>query len=203
MTPLEQPRVRRMEREEIEDHRLIEVLERAEALSTPKPAWYQTLAHAPDMAVGYARFWDLTHRGGRVEHTTKELMRIAISVWLGCDFCADQRSAVAVDGGLDEASAQACVMPDSNNLDPRVRAALRFAKALVSDGPATPVDWDPVYAQLDEVYDEAEIVELGCFAAIALGGVKLSRSLNEPDAPDHSPTLKDRLASRTDEPALR
>src|SRR5262249_49627597 len=86
----------------ISDPELLDVLDRAERLSTPKPAWYQTLAHAPDMAVGYSQYWDLTHRGGQVEHTTKELMRIAISTLLGCGFCADQRSVMAVEEGLDE-----------------------------------------------------------------------------------------------------
>lgn len=154
------------------------VLERAERLSTPKPAWYLTLAHDPQMAVGYARFWDLTHRGGRVEHTTKELMRIAIAQLMGCDFCADQRSVKALAEGLQEEDALACAMSDFNHPDPRVRAALRYAQALVLDSPGDDgTRFDPVYSQLREVFDDAEIVELGCFAAIAIGGVKLSRSL--------------------------
>lgn len=177
---LDEPRVPRIARNEITDPRLRGVIERAEKLSTPKPAWYQTLAHSPDMAVAYARYWDLTHRGGRVEHTTKELMRIAIAELLGCGFCADQRSVVAVEQGLDEHDAQACALPDFNHPDPRVRAALRFARALTLDGPTAGTDWDAVYTELREVYSAAEIVELGCFAAMAIGGVKLSRSLNEP-----------------------
>ncbi len=170
------PRVRRTD---VADSRLREVLERAEQLSTPKPGWYETLAHAPDMAVAYAAYWDLTHRGGRVEHTTKELMRIAISQLLGCSFCGDQRSVVALRLGLQEEQASACSLPDFNHPDPRARAALRFARALTLDGPGTDTDWDSIYAELRAVYDDAEVVELGCFAAIAIGGVKFSRSLNE------------------------
>ena len=171
-------------RGEIRDAQLLEVLDAAERLSTPKPAWYQTLAHAPDMAVGYSRYWDLTHRGGQVEHTTKELMRIAVSTLLGCGFCADQRSVVALEQGLDEGEAEACAMPDFNHPDPRVRAALRYTRAFVLDGPAAATDWDDIYAELRSVYSDAEVVELGCFAAIALGGVKLSRSLNEEEGLD-------------------
>jgi AhpD family alkylhydroperoxidase len=177
-------RLEQVPRGEIWDVQLLEVLDAADRLSTPKPAWYQTLAHAPDMAVGYARFWNLTHRGGRVEHTTKELMRIAISTLLGCGFCADQRSVMALEQGLDEEAAEACALPDFNHPDPRVRAALRFARALVLDGPGAGTDWDGIYAELRSVYSEAEIVELGCFAAIAVGGVKLSRSLNEQEGLD-------------------
>jgi AhpD family alkylhydroperoxidase len=180
----ELPRLPRLTQEAIADEALLEVLARAELLSTPKPAWYLTLGHDPEMAVGYARFWDLTHRGGRVDHTIKELMRIAISALFGCDFCADQRSVKALEDGLDEEAAAACTLPDFDHPDPRTRAALRFARALTLDGPATPVDWDAVYAELGECFSEAEIVELGCFAAIAIGGVKLSRSLNEPAGPE-------------------
>ena len=180
--PLTQPRIPLVPREDITDPELLEVLERAERLSTPKPAWYETLAHAPDMAVAYSRYWDLTHRGGSVEHTTKELMRIAISELLGCGFCANQRSVVAVEDGLDEHDAQSCALPDFNHPEPRVRAALRFARALTLDRPGSEQDWDAVYGELSQFYSPAEIVELGCFAAIAIGGVKLSRSLNEPGA---------------------
>lgn len=179
--PLDEPRLPRIARREITDRRLRGVLQRAEKLSTPKPAWYQTLAHNPDMAVAYARYWDLTHRGGSVEHTTKELMRIAIAELLGCGFCADQRSVLAVDQGLDERDAVACALPDFNHPEPRVRAALRFARAMTLDGPGVHVDWDAVYDELRDVFSAGEIVELGCFAAMAIGGVKLSRSLNEPN----------------------
>jgi len=175
-------RVPRLSPEEVTDPELQAVLERAEKLSTPKPEWYLTLGHAPQMAVEYARFWDLTHRGGRVEHTTKELMRIAIATLLGCGFCADQRSVLAVEQGLDEEAAAVCALPDFDHPDPRVRAALRFARAMTLDGPGRATGWDAIYAELREVFDLEEIIELGCFAAIAIGGVKLSRSLNEPDA---------------------
>ncbi|MFL5841954.1 MAG: carboxymuconolactone decarboxylase family protein [Thermoleophilaceae bacterium] len=177
---LDEPRLPQVGRTEITDRRLRGVLQRAEKLSTPKPAWYLTLAHAPDMAVGYARYWDLTHRGGSVEHTTKELMRIAIAELLGCGFCASQRSVMALDEGLDERHAEACALPDFDHPDPRVRAALRFARAMTMDGPGAHTDWDLIYTELREVYSAGEIVELGCFAAMAIGGVKLSRSLNEP-----------------------
>ncbi len=163
---------------EVRDPQLRAVIDRAEQLSTPKPAWYLTLAHSPEMANAYADLWEVTHRGGQVEHTTKELMRVAIAQLLGCEFCAQQRSVRALEEGLDEAQAQACASPDFNHPDPRVRAALRYARALVLDSPASDgSDFNAVYAELRSVFSDAEVVELGCFAAIAIGGVKLSRSL--------------------------
>lgn len=180
-----QTRLRRVGAEQVSDRELLAVLDRARRVSTPKPDWYLTLAHNPEMAVGYARYWELTHRGGKVEHAIKELMRIAVSTLLGCEFCAQQRSAVALEDGLDEDVAAACALPDFDHRDPRTRAALRYVRALVLDTPADPVRWDPVYEELRSCFAEEEIVELGCFAAIAIGGVKLSRSLNEPDPLAH------------------
>jgi len=160
----------------IKDPDLQRVLEQAERLSTPKPAWYLTLAHNPEMAKAYAAYWDITHRGGRVEHTIKELMRITIAQMLDCDFCASQRSVLAQQQGLDENVVAACMSPDFQHSDPRTRAALHYARVLTQDS-ADDRTFDQVYAELREVFDEGEIVELGCFAAIAIGGVKLSRSL--------------------------
>jgi AhpD family alkylhydroperoxidase len=175
MTTRTTARLPQVARDEVTDPQLEAVLERAERLSTPKPAWYLTLAHDPEMAKGYAAYWDLTHRGGRVEHTTKELMRIAISQLLGCGFCAAQRSVLALDEGLDEADAEACALADFDHPNPRVRAALRYARALTLE--TDPAAFDTVYAELRSVYSDAEVVELGCFTAIAIGGVILSRSL--------------------------
>ena len=168
-------RLPKVRAEDVTDPELLAILERAERLSTPRPAWYLTLAHNPEMAKAYAAYWDTTHRGGQVEHTTKELMRIAISHLLGCTFCADQRSVVALEDGLEESDATACALPDFDHPDPRVRAALRYARALVRETESS--TFDSVYAELRAVFGDAEVVELGCFAAIAIGGVILSRSL--------------------------
>jgi AhpD family alkylhydroperoxidase len=169
------PRLAPVDAATVDDPELLVVLERAEERSTPKPAWYLTLAHNPEMAKAYAAYWDTTHRGGRVEHTTKELMRIAIATLLDCGFCADQRSAESLAAGLDERDAAACALPNFAHPDARVRAALRYARALAQQ--SDPAAFDEVYGGLHEVFDDAEIVELGCFAAIAIGGVVLSRSL--------------------------
>lgn len=169
-------RIPSVSREDINDADLQEVLAQAEKYSTPKPEWYLILAHNPEIAKAYAEFWNITHRGGIVDHNIKELMRIAIAQILDCDFCANQRSVVAIDNDLDEEIAAVCALPNFHHPDPRTRAALRYARVLVLDN-ADDQAYDDVYKELHEVFDDGEIVELGCFAAIAIGGVKLSRSL--------------------------
>ena len=79
MTTVSDSRLPQVPIEEIHDARLIAVLERAKRLSTPKPAWYLTLAHSPEMAVAYAQYWDTTHRDGQVEHTTKSFQTWGVS----------------------------------------------------------------------------------------------------------------------------
>ena len=146
-------RLPQVQLDEIDDPELLAVIERAERLSTPKPAWYLTLAHDPEMAKAYAAYWDLTHRGGRVEHTTKELMRIAIASLLDCKFCASQRSARALEEGLDEAQAVACSLPDFDPPDARARAAVRYARVLALARDDT--SFDAAYAELRSVFTEA------------------------------------------------
>ncbi len=161
---------------EIEDAEVLAILERAERQSAPKPAWYLVLAHSPEMAKAYAAYWDTTHRGGAVEHKTKELMRILVADLLDCAFCSQQRSTQALAEGLQEEEVQACTLPQMYHPDPKVRAALALARAMVQDAP--PQECDRVYEELKQHYTPGEIVELGCFAAIAIGGVKLSRTLS-------------------------
>ncbi len=168
-------RLPQVPREEIDDPELEAILERAERVSAPKPAWYLTIAHNPEMTKAFAVYWETTHRGGRLDHVLKELVRISIAEHLSCRFCADQRSVPALEQGLDEADVAVCSLPGADHPDPRTRAALRFARALVLE--QSPDAFDPVYAEVREQFTEAEVVELALFAANAIGGIILCRSL--------------------------
>ena len=172
------PQLPPIDRDAISDPELVEVLERSERLSTPKPAWFLTIGHAPEIAVGFDRFWDLTFRRGRIEHATKEMVRLTMVTMLGCNFCGSQRSALALED-LSPEELEACSLPGFDHPDARVRAALRFARAIAHDvSPDVKTDWDPVYAELREHYDDAEVAELLSFTTIALGGVLVARTLD-------------------------
>ena len=109
------------------------MLERSQVSSAPKPEWYLLLGHAPEVAIGYDRFWNLTYRGGAIEHTTKELVRVTITTLFGCAFCSTQRSAEALEQGLEEQQIAACALSDYDPGDARVAVALEYARALVTD----------------------------------------------------------------------
>ena len=170
------PRMPRVDVASLKDSELDLIVENSRRLSTPRPAWYQTLASNPQVAKVFAQYWDTLFRGGRVEHEIKELMRICVAQLLGCSFCYEQRSTQAIQGGLAEEAIQSCALADS--ADPRTRAALRFARELALDSAAKdPRRFDAIYASLHEVFDNEEIMELAGICVLFVGGSHLARSL--------------------------
>jgi len=160
------------------DPELDQIIDKARRLSTPKPAWYRTLASNPKVAKAFAQYWDTAFRDGRVEHEIKELMRISVAQLLGCGFCSTQRSTQAMENGLEEQAIESCTLPDFHHPDPRTRAALRLAKELaLDDASKDPSRFDAVYADLHEVFDNEEIMELAGICVLFVGGTRLARSL--------------------------
>jgi AhpD family alkylhydroperoxidase len=162
----------------LHDPELDRILEQASRWSTPRPAWYRTLASNPAIAKVFARYWDVAFRGGRVEHEIKELMRITVAQLLGCAFCASQRSVQAAEHGLTEEAIEQCALPDFDHPDRRARAALRLARELALDHAGRdPARFDAVYAELHEVFDAEEIMELAGVCVLFVGGTHVARSL--------------------------
>lgn len=162
----------------LHDPELDAIIEKSRRLSTPKPAWYQTLASNPSVAKSFAQYWDTVFRGGRVEHEIKELMRNCVAQLLGCSFCSTQRSTRAVEEGLPEEMIESCALPDFHHPNPRVRAALRLARELaLDDASKDPARFDEVYADLHKVFDNEEIMELAGICVLFVGGTRLARSL--------------------------
>jgi alkylhydroperoxidase family enzyme len=172
------PRMPLVDISRLNDPELDRIIDKARRLSTPKPAWYQTLASNPKVAKAFAQYWDTAFRSGRVEHEIKELMRISVAELLGCSFCSTQRSAQALEGGLGEQAIESCALPDFRHPDPRTRAALRLARELaLDDASKDPSRFDAVYAALHEVFDNEEIMELAGICVLFVGGTRLARSL--------------------------
>jgi alkylhydroperoxidase family enzyme len=162
--------VRPVDRDRVADPALTEVLERAERTQSPPVTWYLTMGHNPEVARGFAEYWEMLHRGGTVPHEIKELCRIQIAQMVGCDFCARQRSPLA-DSITDE-EVQSCALPDWEHPDPKTRAALHYARTLtLDDGRDT-----EVYAELEEHYTRAEIIEMAAFFCLTAGGNRMAHS---------------------------
>jgi alkylhydroperoxidase family enzyme len=159
-----------VDRDRVADSPLEALVERAEATKSPPVSWYLTMGHNPEVAKGFADYWELLHRGGRVPHEIKELCRIQIAQMIGCDFCARQRSPLAES--LTDVELRSCALPHWEHPDPRVRAALHYARTLTLDDGRD----EEVYEELREHYTEAEIVELAAFFCLTAGGNRMAKS---------------------------
>lgn len=159
-----------MDRDKVEDPQLEELLERAEKAKTPPVSWYLTMGHSPEVALAFAEYWKVAHRGGQVPHEIKELCRIQIAQMIGCDFCARQRSSLT--DGITEEEIQSCALPNWEHPDPRTRAALHYARTLTLDDGRDA----EVYEELREHYSEGEIVEMAAFFCLTAGGNRMAKS---------------------------
>lgn len=148
---------------------LEELIDHAATTKSPPPAWYRTMGNNPDVALAFSQYWDLLHRGGRVEHTIKELCRIQIAQMIGCEFCSRQ---VSPSADIDDITKNSCALPDWEHPDPRTRAAMHYARTLtLGDGRE-----EEVYAELAEQFDYAEVIELAAFFTLTAGGNRMAKS---------------------------
>jgi alkylhydroperoxidase family enzyme len=177
---VEKTNVAKIDRDGVEDRQLLELLEHAERTTSPPISWYLTMGHNPQVAKGFASYWEILHRGGSVEHEIKELCRIQIAQMIGCDFCARQRSPLAAS--LTDEEIESCALPHWEHPDPRTRAALRYARTLTLDDGRD----EEVYEELRRHYTEAEIIELAAFFTLTAGGNRMAKSWGIDPAPDSS-----------------
>lgn len=163
------PNVRQVSDAEIDDPYLRAVIERAAITTSPPPAWYRTMGNNPEVAKEFARYWDMLHRAGSVDHRIKELCRIQIAQMVGCEFCSSQSSPAA---GITDEEKSSCALPDWEHPDPRTRAALHYARTLTLDDGRDA----EVYAELNELYSPSEVIELAAFFMLTMGGNRMAKS---------------------------
>ena len=152
------------------DPGLHDVIERAKVTKSPPPQWYRTMGQNPEVAMEFARYWDMLHRGGTVPHEIKELARIQIAQIVGCEFCARQISPLAPS--ITEEEKRSCALPNWEHPDPKTRAALHYARTLTLDDGRD----KEVYAELKKFYSNAEIIELSAFFCLTAGGNRMAKS---------------------------
>ena len=164
------PNVPQIRDAEITNSRLRQVIESAATTKSPPPSWYRTMGNNPEVAVAFAGYWDMLHRGGTVPHAIKELARLQIAQMIGCEFCARQTSPLAAS--ITEEERMSCALPNWEHPDPKTRAALHYARTLTLDDGR---DLE-VYAELRKFYSNAEIIELSAFFCLTAGGNRMAKS---------------------------
>lgn len=167
-----EPNIRQVDDHDVHDPELQRVIRGAAVTKSPPQAWYRTMGNNPEVAKGFASYWDMLHRGGSVPHEIKELARIQIAQMVGCEFCARQTSPLAAS--ITEEEKRSCALPNWEHPDPKTRAALHYARTLTLDDGRD----NEVYEELKKHYSDAEIVELAAFFCLTAGGNRMAKSWN-------------------------
>ena len=164
------PSVPQIQDADVSDARLRAVIDSAAETKSPPQSWYRTMGNNPEVAVAFAGYWDMLHRGGTVPHAIKELARLQIAQMIGCEFCARQTSPLAAS--ITEEEKRNCALPNWEHPDPKTRAALHYARTLTLDDGRDA----EVYAELAKFYSKAEIIELSAFFCLTAGGNRMAKS---------------------------
>ena len=103
-------------------------MERCQREGTPRPESSAVRAHVPAAFWAFANSWrDLFHRGV-CDHAIKELCRVYISRTVKCEYCGNQRSVKATNGGMVEDDVRDLMQFEkSKRYNDRQKAALAYA----------------------------------------------------------------------------
>jgi alkylhydroperoxidase family enzyme len=181
----------------IHDPELVQIMERARTLGTPRPESQAIRLHHPAVMKAFNNAWETFFRQGVVDHAIKELCRLYISKSVECQYCGGQRSALAQEQGTTESKVDDILnFEDSEKYDARERAALAWTMAIA---------WDPgladdaLWARLHEYFTEPQLVELGHFIALTLGQQRFLKTVGVV----HGEVLADTVAGLAPDEAIK
>lgn len=129
-------------------------------------------AHAPEIFQWYSeRFYgDLFYRG-RVASRYKELGRLRLSTLHGCRSCNRGNRLDAIEAGISEAQINAIDDVAGGPFDDAERAVLKLAQVIAITAPDGRLD-EPLYNELREHFDDAQIFEMGFVFGMLAGVAK-------------------------------
>jgi alkylhydroperoxidase family enzyme len=150
----------------------LRALTNPEGMSTLERGTLRIMAHKPDTAAGFVKFFGAL-RGDRIlPERMAELMRLRIAFHNQCRSCMAIRYAPATADGVDEALVCSLERPaEADNLTEQEKLAIDYGERLATNHLS--ID-DAYYDKLKSMFTEAEIVELGVYAAICIGMGRLA-----------------------------
>jgi alkylhydroperoxidase family enzyme len=141
-------------------------MERCAREGTPRPESSAVRAHVPTAFWAFANSWRDLFRDGVLDHDIKELCRVYVSRSVKCEYCGNQRSEKGRSMGLTEGKYDDLLnFESSEEYDDRQKAALAYAEAITWHLDTDDSFWE----RLHQHFDEAELVELGCFVGLTMG----------------------------------
>jgi AhpD family alkylhydroperoxidase len=125
---------------------------------------FKVWAYRPAITLGLAGLVQAVGHSKAIAPRTKELASLRAAQLIGCNFCIDIGSAIAMRRGVTEETLAALDTYDENPLfTPAERVAIRYAEEMTR----TPVEVpDDLFAELRRHFDDRALVDLT--AAIAL-----------------------------------
>jgi AhpD family alkylhydroperoxidase len=119
----------------------------------------QAIAHHRPLLVGYGALSTALERFSRgVDDRLKHLVMLRAAQLIGCEWCLDFGSKLALDSGYtEEQLRELSIWRDSSQFNDLERLVLEYSEAMTR----TPVEVsDELFARLREHFDERQIVEL-------------------------------------------
>ena len=143
-------------------------------------------AHAEELGGAARDFLSLAFRLGSLSPELRLLVRLAVSTTNQCRYCTAHQRHQLIGLGVPAAKIEAVGEPDGGTLNPRERAAVRFAQAMTIDAGAIP---PAVYADFVEQFTPQERVEVVVVAG-AMGMLnKINDALRVPLEPEFEPLV--------------
>jgi alkylhydroperoxidase family enzyme len=157
----------------IDDEEVLDILDRARRIGTPRPETQAIRSHVPAVVKSFSKAWQETFVDGVVDHELKELCRVYVTKTVDCGYCAAQRS---VDADVAEDHYDDLLQFEkSDRYTDREKAALRYTDAIVWNADFAD---DAMWAELHKHFSEPELVELGFFIALTSGQQRWIKTLD-------------------------
>lgn len=118
-------------------------------------------AHSEELGGATRDYFEAVARLTSIPSDLRLLIRLAVATANQCRYCTAHQRHQLAGLGVSEAKMAAIWQPDSDDLSPRERAAVRFAQAITLDAGSIP---EPVYADFSREFTPQERVEVAIIA---------------------------------------
>jgi uncharacterized peroxidase-related enzyme len=126
------------------------------------PNMFKTVAHVPDLAMGFAAFLKPLMGSGALEAWYKELIATRMAYLNCCEYCISSHSFLAKLAGASDAQIKGIENYEDAPFTESEKAGFRYADKL--HGSAHDVD-DPTYTKAKQYFDDQQMIELSAVAA--------------------------------------
>ena len=126
------------------------------------PNVIKAMANSPELMSGFMPFLGAALGPSKVSGDIKELAILTTSKLNGCSYCTAHHTAAGKRAGLTDEKIAAADDPDSDALDDKEKAVVRYSAELAKNVAAS----DEALNELRKHFDDAEIAEITMVAGV-------------------------------------